>query len=307
MTMKTIGFGTAHAKIILIGEHAVVYGHPGIAIPFLPLKVSVKVEPHQEDVLVSSFYQGSMQTIPAELIFISFLVDELRKKLSIPFIQVTIDNHIPTSAGMGSSAAISGAIVEAIYDLADQPLSQDIRFEHTQSAEKLVHGSASGIDALTTASQHAWYFVKGKPPEALTISLPAWLIVASSGIKGRTKEAVSQVANLFLKNQAQGHLESIGLMSLLMKEAIEKKEIDDVARLLNQTHFHLQELGVSHPTMDAWIEKALNLGALAGKMTGGGLGGSLIILTDQLTMAHTIKTYFQEHLTTDVWIMDLNV
>jgi mevalonate kinase len=303
--MKKQGYGQAHAKLILIGEHAVVYGHPGIALPFLPLKVDIQVTSSPEDMLISSLYQGPMASLPNELLFIGFLVDHLRTTLALGPVEMTITNTIPSSAGMGSSAAISGAIVEALYDMAEVALDAKLRFDHTQLAEKLVHGSASGIDALTTASTNGWYFIKGKDPEAIVITLPAYLVVAHSGIKGSTKEAVGKVAKLFTQNLAQGHLESIGLMSLLMKEAIEKKEINDVARLMNQTQFHLQELGVSHPTLDAMVKDAIELGALGAKLTGGGLGGSMIALVDDHQLAQRIINQFQQHHTKEVWLMDL--
>jgi len=303
--MKQQGRGQAHAKLILIGEHAVVYGQPGIALPFLPLKVNIDVITSEEDVLTSALYQGPMESIPADLLFISFLVNHLRSILKLGPLEMVITNTIPSSAGMGSSAAISGAIVEALYDFADVTLDAKLRFEHTQLAEKLVHGSASGIDALATASTNGWYFVKGKDSEPLNVRLPAWLVVANSGVKGSTKEAVGKVAKLFTQNLAQGHLESIGLMSLLMKEAIEKKEIDDVARLLNQTQFHLQELGVSHPIIDAMVNDAIRLGALGAKLTGGGLGGSMIALVNNRQIAEQIIHHFQQHYTKEVWLMDL--
>jgi mevalonate kinase len=303
--MKKQGRGQAHAKLILIGEHAVVYGHPGIALPFFPLKVDVQVTASQEDFLISSLYQGPISSLPTELIFIGFLLDHLKTTLKLGPLEVVITNTIPSSAGMGSSAAISGAIIEALYDIANVPLDAKLRFEHTQLAEKLVHGSASGIDALTTASTNGWYFIKGKDPEPIVITLPAYLVVAHSGIKGSTKEAVGKVAKLFTQNLAQGHLESIGLMSLLMKEAIEKKEIDDVARLMNQTQFHLQELGVSHPAIDAMVSDAIQLGALGAKLTGGGLGGSMIALVDDRNLAERIILHFKRHHTKEVWLMDL--
>jgi mevalonate kinase len=303
--MKKQGRGQAHAKLILIGEHAVVYGHPGIALPFFPLKVDVQVTASQEDFLISSLYQGPISSLPTELIFIGFLLDHLKTTLKLGPLEVVITNTIPSSAGMGSSAAISGAIVEALYDIANVPLDAKLRFEHTQLTEKLVHGSASGIDALTTASTNGWYFIKGKDPEPIVITLPAYLVVAHSGIKGSTKEAVGKVAKLFTQNLAQGHLESIGLMSLLMKEAIEKKEIDDVARLMNQTQFHLQELGVSHPAIDAMVSDAIQLGALGAKLTGGGLGGSMIALVDDRNLAERIILHFKRHHTKEVWLMDL--
>jgi mevalonate kinase len=303
--MKKQGFGVSHAKIILIGEHAVVYGHPGIALPFLPLKTEVQVTLNDEDYLSSSLFKGSMTNMPQELLFIKFMVEELRPSLGYGPIMVEIENHIPNSAGMGSSAAISGALVQALYDLSDTSLTPTLRFEKTQLAEKLVHGSASGIDALTTTNDHAWYFIKGKDPEQLKIKLPGYLVVANTGIKGSTKEAVGKVAKLFTQNLAQGHLESIGLMAILVKEAIEKTSLEEIAKYMNQTHFHLQELGVSHPKLDAMVEEAIQLGALGAKLTGGGLGGSMIALVDSSFIAQKIIQYFKNNHTQEVWMMDL--
>jgi mevalonate kinase len=74
---------------------------------------------------------------------------------------------------------------------------------------------------------------------------------------------------------------------------------------MNQTHFHLQELGVSHPQLDAMVEEALHLGALGAKLTGGGLGGSMIALADSQFVAEKIIQHFKKKHTQEVWMMDL--
>jgi mevalonate kinase len=303
--MKSKGIGHAHGKVILIGEHAVVYGHPGIALPFKNGKVSVTITASDQDELSTHFYQGLLANVPQPLMFIWLLIEELRKSLLFGPVLIHLDFQLPTSAGLGSSAAINSAIVQAIYDFVEVALTAEIRFEKTQFAEKIVHGASSGIDALTTSHDHAWYFIKNKPPTPLPIHLPGWLLIANTGIKGSTKEAVAKVAKLFTQNLAQGHLESIGLMSLLMKEAIEKSELDDMARLMNQAHYHLQELGVSHPMLDQWVSMALAQGALGAKLTGGGLGGSIIALFDQPLLAEQALKYFSTHLTKESWLMPL--
>ncbi|MBM3909608.1 MAG: mevalonate kinase [Firmicutes bacterium] len=302
---KKQGFGVSHAKIILIGEHSVVYGYPGISLPFLVLKAKVNVRLSDEDTLISTLYKGPMNGLPQELLFIKYLVDELRTALHYGPVELGIENQIPNSAGMGSSAAISGAIVEALYDLSNTPLSSTLRFEKTQLAEKLVHGSASGIDALTTANNNAWYFIKGKEPESLKINLPAYLVVANTGVKGSTKEAVGKVAKLYSQNLAQAHLESLGLMAILVKEAIEKGGVEEIAKYMNQAHYHLQELEVSHPKLDSMVETANRLGALGAKLTGGGLGGSMIALFDNQSLAEKLVKHFQTNMTKEVWMMNL--
>jgi mevalonate kinase len=304
--MKIQGLGVAHAKIILIGEHAVVYGHPGIALPFQPLKVKVTVIPSNDDTIESRFYQGPLSSIPEALSFILIIIDELRTTLNAPTMHVRIDNQIPESAGLGSSAAISNAIVKAVYDLMDAELSNSALFEKTQIAEKVMHGSPSGIDALVTVSDQAYYFIKGKDPVDLSIHLPGFLVVADSFIAGKTKEAVKTISQLYLKNMAQADLESIGIMGILMKEAIEKKEIDDVARLMNQTHYHLQTLNVSHPVVDTMISIALNNGAIGAKLTGGGLGGCMIALCETEAIAKNMMEKLSPIAKDHVWMMSLS-
>lgn len=304
--MKLQGVGIAHAKIILIGEHAVVYGHPGIALPFQPLKVKVTIEPSDEDMIESRFYHGPLSSIPESLNFILILVDELRTTLHAPTMHVKIDNQIPESAGLGSSAAISNAIVKAVYDWMELDLSDNTLFEKTQIAEKIIHGSPSGIDALVTVSEQAYYFVKGKDPLVLSIQLPGFLVVADSLIVGKTKEAVKTISQLYLKNMAQADLESIGIMGILMKEAIEKKEIDDVARLMNQTHYHLQTLNVSHPVVDMMISIALDNGAIGAKLTGGGLGGCMIALCETEAIAKKMIEKLSPIAKNHVWMMALS-
>ncbi|MEY3431578.1 MAG: hypothetical protein RIS53_476 [Bacillota bacterium] len=302
---KKQGFGVSHAKLILIGEHSVVYGYPGISIPFLPLKAKVKVTISDEDSLSSTLFKGALNVVPQELLFMKFLVDELRTSLHFGPVHIEIENQIPNSAGMGSSAAISGAIVQALYDVANTTLTPALRFEKTQLAEKLVHGSASGIDALTTASNHAWYFIKGKEPEPLTISIPAYLVVANTGVKGSTKEAVGKVAKLYAQNLAQAHLESLGLMAILVRESIEKGSVEEIAKYMNQAHYHLQELEVSHPKLNSMVDAAIRFGALGAKLTGGGLGGSMIALFDNRSLAEKLIKHFQTNFTQEVWLMNL--
>jgi mevalonate kinase len=304
--MKHQGFGSAHAKLILIGEHAVVYGYPGIAMPIMSLQVHASVTVSKQSTIRLSSFQGRLEQLPEPLTFIGALYSRLQILLSLPPLDILVTSSIPESAGMGSSAAIAHALVCAMYDIVEQPLSQDEQLAHTQFSENVVHGSSSGIDALTTMHEHAWYFVKGKPPTNIAIKMHAYIVIAHSNIQGSTKAAVSKVAQLYKQNLAQPHLESIGLLVKLAQEAIEKSDIDDLARLLNQSHFHLQELGVSHPQVDHMVNTARAYGALAAKISGGGLGGCMLALFDHKNKADELQMVLQKQGYQQNWIMDLN-
>lgn len=300
--MKNKGKGVAHAKVILIGEHAVVYGQPGIALPFLPLELIATVESNEKDELHAEFFSGFMDQLPDDLLFLWALIQSLRDHLALPFLKLTIINHIPTSAGLGSSAALASAITQACFDWVDKPLTSSELFEWTQKSEKMVHGNPSGIDALMVQSTQPYWFAKGKQPKSIQTKMPGHFLIVDSGIQGKTKQAIQNVASLYMKNMAQVHLESIGLMVPLVEEALTQQDEADLGRLMNQTHYHLQEMNVSHPFVDEIVHQGLELGALGGKLTGGGLGGSILFYVPTIEIATKLMQHVQQR-QLKVWMM----
>ncbi|MFW5893403.1 MAG: mevalonate kinase, partial [Bacillota bacterium] len=107
--------GHAHGKIILVGEHSVVYGHPAIAMPFEAGRVTCRLEKGGDDWLVSHFHEGPLESAPSLFDPIKTLILTLQKHLGIgPFIH-EIKSEIPVGAGLGSSAAIAAAVIRAYY------------------------------------------------------------------------------------------------------------------------------------------------------------------------------------------------
>ncbi len=302
--MKLQGKGQSHAKVILLGEHAVVYGHPGIALPFLPLTVQATIQHDEDFYLESAFYEGLMRQLPDELLFLYAFVQQLSNELKSPPGRLHLHNMIPTSAGLGSSAAIADAITQSMFDWMEQPLSKAKRFEWTQISEKMVHGNPSGIDALMVQSDTPYWFAKGQQPKPISMTIKGCFMIIDSGIPGKTKEAIGRVAKQYMQNTAQVHLESIGLMVPLMEEALLHEDEADLARLMNQTHYHLQELSLSHPVIDDIIEQCLSLGATGAKLTGGGLGGSILVYAPTHAIAQTIQTLVAPK-AKGLWIMVL--
>lgn len=301
-----IGIGKAHGKIILIGEHAVVYGTRAIAIPFFETKVVTKVSNNDQVYIKSSEYTGLVKDANNEIESIISLINELTSKFNLPPLLYEIDSNIPISSGMGSSAAVASSIVEAVYSFLDLELKPKTRFEWTQFAERIAHGNPSGIDALTTTNSKSLIFQKGHVPIEFDLKLDCYLVVGESREMGKTKEAVSAVRRLVDEEGKMPLIIDIGREVETCFEAIKDGNINVIGQTLNKAHKKLRELEVSTQTIDKMVELAITYGALGAKLTGGGRGGCVIALAKDYDTANMIKKVWENETQKNSWILYLN-
>jgi mevalonate kinase len=296
----------AHGKLILIGEHAVVYHEPAIALPFFPVSINVKLEPSEENQIYSALYQGSLVDAPKHLAHITQLILALQEAFNLAPFKLFVESSIPISAGMGSSAALASALVKSAYQGIDVSLDQKAHIEWIQFAERIAHGNPSGIDALTTSYESAWWFIKDQGFEALSIKMEAVLIVANTEIHGSTKTAVEKVRQLIqLKPDTMAHIHALGQLAYQARHAIQQQSPPLLGAILTQAHHHLQALEVSHPKLDEMVNTALQAGALGAKMTGGGLGGCMIALAHTDAEAKIIIHALKQH-SYSIWTHQLS-
>lgn len=293
------GIGVSHAKLILIGEHSVVYHMPAIALPFNALTCQVIVQACERMTLDCEIYTGDLSKTPLMLHPIQCLIETLNEHLKLGTFLISITSNIPTGAGLGSSAAIASAVTQAMFDYADISLSDDERLHWIHYSETLAHGNPSGVDALTTSFDSAWWFVKEKPPMPLMLSLPAYLIIAQTHQLGSTKLAVQKVKE-YVNQYGLEHINALGQLTHLCLQSIQIKDIEAIGRCMVQAHLHLQACGVSTPTLDNLVTLALDNGALGAKLTGGGLGGCMIALAKNLSDCENISLHLKKH-TPHVW------
>jgi mevalonate kinase len=282
-------YATAPGKIILFGEHAVVYGRPAIAAPVLQVraKATVSFDPRSAPGNVTLRAADiSLNAALSDLPDDHPLAAVVRKAASamhlshIPACTIQVSSNIPIAGGMGSGAAVSVAILRAFSTALGHPLTDEQVSQLAYEVEVIHHGTPSGIDNSVITYAKPVYFEKGKNIEFLKVHQPFTLVIGDTGIQSPTGSVVSEVRHAW--EQAQDPYESlfnaIGAIAASAREAIELGSMDALGLLLNENHTLLKKMSISSPELDGLVEAARSAGALGAKLSGAGRGGNMIAL-----------------------------
>lgn len=309
--MKKIGIGRATGKIILIGEHSVVYGKKAIAFPFAGVGIHTTVQKKPTIHIQSKYFSGTLDEMKqiASMHNLVLLIEVLQKDLALPNFNLSIQSSIPSERGMGSSAAVAVSIVRAIFDWQNLALDNKTLLKYVDYSEQIAHDNPSGIDAAATSGTQPILFEKGQPFEAFPLNVDAYLLVADTGIKGQTRQAVKDVATLVnQKGQSvQAIIDQLGDLTLEAKTAIIQNQAKRLGQIMTASHHLLQKLTVSNQPLDEAVEIALDNHALGAKLTGGGRGGCLIVLAKDLQNAKQIQEKLISYGMKRTWLQGLGV
>lgn len=282
---------SAPGKIILFGEHAVVYNRPALAVPVNQVCVDVEVlDSDSAGVFIDApmvNLQDELQTLPPDHAIGSVILN-LFQRLNIsapPAIKIKIISSIPVAAGLGSGAAVSVALIRALSAYLSHPLPDEQVNDLVFEIEKLHHGTPSGIDNTVVTFNKPVYFIKGQPIETFKTGKPFTIVIGDTGIPAPTKESVGDVRRLWIRNNNafENIFNEIAQLALIARRSIESGKPELLGELMNQNHELLQQLTVSSPELDRLIESACQAGALGAKLSGGGRGGNMIALVEKET------------------------
>lgn len=283
---------TAPGKVILCGEHSVVYGRPAIAVPVGSMRASARVEPapvgsglriHAVNLNQSLALRDAGSNHPlaktARLVLRALDVPE-------PDAVLSLNSELPVASGMGSGTAITVAAARALSASLGQELPPDTISALAYEVEKIHHGTPSGIDNTVIAHEQPIFFTRGSPPEMLTIHAPFSLLIANSGIAASTRESVAEVHHRWetAKSYYDVIFDCIGAIALAARAAVEQGALQALGVLLNENHDLLAKMGVSLYQLDHLAGAAREAGALGAKLTGSGQGGNIIALVEPDTL-----------------------
>lgn len=261
------GRGSAGGKLILCGEHAVVYGHPAIA---LGVDRGTRVTMREVD--------GALRVVDAD----GHALDDPRLREAVATLipegwEVRVSSELPIGRGMGSSAALAVALVRAEADARGLTLTAEGVHERAFAVERKFHGNPSGIDhAVAARGGVVRYRRTLEGPEITPLPVPDWaLVVLDSGEEGNTAALVAGVGA-----RRPGIDPLLDRIGEVVTEA-EKHLHDPVAvgRLLLENHALLVAIGVSTPRLNDLVAAAVQCGATGAKLAGAGGGGVVIALT----------------------------
>ena len=282
---------SAPGKVILCGEHAVVYQKPAIAVPVFEgsTKCSIVAKPnspHDETIIIAPnialkcFLSCLVEKHPIR-VAINLVLEKINLD-HLPVCEIRINSSLPTAAGLGSSASTSVAIIRALSTFLGYSFSDDEVNQLAFEIEKIHHGTPSGIDNTVITYAKTLFFIKGQSSEFIVPGKPLTLVIADTGIKSSTSKAVAEVRQGYLADQSKyiTLFNQIGDLVLSAKESFIKGDFQLLGKTLTENHLLLREIGVSCDKLDSLVDSALSHGALGAKLSGGGQGGNMIALVD---------------------------
>jgi|CZKU01.1.fsa_nt_gi mevalonate kinase len=286
--------GHACGKAILLGEHAVVYGIPAIAVG-IDRGARAHATPGERGpsrLLVRGWNIVVREDQPDHDLARAFraLLEVARGDCSAQGVTdphaVEVEASLPPGGGLGCSAAIGVAIARALSPLASPEAIQ----ERAMAWEQVFHGNPSGVDAAVAARGGCVVFRRGEVIEPVRVRGPLELCIGNTGVASSTKTMVEGLARLRTRrpDMVDNSFEAVRSLVQNARLAIEAGDQVALGRLMDLNQMLLAGLFVSTPEIERMCALARGAGALGAKLTGAGGGGCVVALVPSHTVGDAV-------------------
>lgn len=281
--------GRGRGKVILLGEHSVVYGKPALAAG-LAAGVTTTAEPSPAFILECQPWDVRVDPTSDEQLGRAFaaVLEGYAQKTPV---HVRADVELPGGAGLGCSAALGVAVVDALDAAYGVERTPEERADFSLAWERVFHGNPSGVDNTMAACGGIAMFTKGQPLERVHARRPLPLVIAHSGESSSTKEVVDHVRRQHDKEPKRiGEVfDAIEALVRNAKLAVEAGDLKGLGQLMDMNQAMLSALMISTEKLETLCRNARNAGALGAKLTGAGGGGCMIALAPDMDAAQKIE------------------
>jgi mevalonate kinase len=283
--------GQACGKAILLGEHAVVYGVPALAVGIdrgaRARSAALGAGPSRLHVMGWNITVREEQTDHDLARAFRALLEAARQY--VPDLEpqsVEVDASLPPGGGLGCSAAIGVAIARALVPHGDADAIQ----AQATAWERVFHGNPSGVDAAVAARGGCVLFRRGESIEPVRVRGALQLCIGNTGVASSTKSMVDGVARLRERRRelVDKSFEAVGTLVANARLAIEAGDRVALGRLMDLNQMLLGGLFVSTPEVERMCAMARAAGALGAKLTGAGGGGCVLALVATQTVADAV-------------------
>ena len=290
---------SAPAKIILFGEHFVVYGEPAIVLA-IDKRAYAKAEFRSDKKLLirssnlniaGIFENGNFKVEEGNPKEARMKLEPLKcaveKVLEISGekvgLNIEVSSAVPVAAGLGSSAAVASAVAASVGALLNVKMTKEDVFRISFEAEKIMHGTPSGVDPAISTFGGALLFQMDTGFKPLDVKADIPLVIGNTGVERLTRVQVSKVRSVRDRYPQifESMMRTVREIVLRAIEALREGGLETLGELMNFNHALLYGVGVSDESLEWLINSARKAGALGAKLTGAGGGGCMIALTDK--------------------------
>lgn len=289
---------SAPAKIILFGEHFVVYGEPAIVLAIdrrayatVDLNDDKSLQVQSSNLKLKGCFkdgmfkveQGDAREARSRFEPVRLAVEKVLAKYGANIgLNVEINSTVPVAAGLGSSAAVVAAVTAGVGALLKVKMSKEDVFAIALEAEKTVHGTPSGVDPAIATYGGSILFQTDTGFKPLEVKAQIPLVIGDTGVERYTRiqvEKVRRIADNYpqVMEPLRKAAREIVLRGI---DALKENDLDTLGELMNINQALLYGIGVSDESLEWLINAARKAGALGAKLTGAGGGGCMIALAN---------------------------